>query len=146
MCHPVDDEPLLIRHRHVSISMEEQHELLKEQLMIAQTIKNPGMYTIWLPMGVYCVCAFHIATRHSKEKNLRREINQLRRQMKQQSKKQIDEGTNVVLLVPFYLSYSGVQPSQITKEPSWLTRQRRTSKSCSSRELASHCFTSPHSC
>ena len=39
-----DDEPLLVRHHNVTISMEEQHELLKEQLAIAQTIKNPGMY------------------------------------------------------------------------------------------------------
>lgn len=99
VCHPTDDEPLLVRHRHVSISMEEQLELLKEQLMIAQTIKNPGMYGIWLLMWAYCVCAFHTATRHSKEKNLRREISQLRRQMKQQSKKLINEGTSVVLLI-----------------------------------------------
>lgn len=39
-----DDEPLLVRHHNVSISMDEQYELLKEQLAIAQTIKNPGMY------------------------------------------------------------------------------------------------------
>lgn len=76
--------------------MEEQHELLKEQLAIAQTIKNPGTYDAWFLIVVYHVCSFHTATRHSKEKNLRREISQLRRQMKQQSKKQVEEGTGVV--------------------------------------------------
>ena len=110
-----DDEPLLVRHHNVSISVDEQYELLKEQLAIAQTIKNPGMY---IRPGLDCIYAlFYTATRHSKEKNLRREISQLRRQMKQQSKKQIEEGMVVVLVLTFIFIVTESSPVKSPRSP-----------------------------
>ena len=85
-----DEEPLIPKPRLPSITMEERYELLKEQLAIAQTLKNPGMYTVLL-----CHCShlyLVIAVRHSKEKSLRREIGQVRRQIKQREKKGTDSG------------------------------------------------------
>jgi len=39
-----DEEPLIPKPRLPSITMEERFELLREQLAIAQTLKNPGMF------------------------------------------------------------------------------------------------------
>jgi len=41
-----DEEPLIPKPRLPSITMEEQFELLREQLAIAQTLKNPGTYVL----------------------------------------------------------------------------------------------------